>query len=435
MTNRLTRFHASFLVLAAGISLGGCASSWFASTPPNSTRTTRPGVQVAGGNAAASSPTPTPTTPDTSTTQTETTPTQPATASLTRSIPDEGDVPWQLNVMRVSFAEEGADFDPTVSRDGARLVFASTQHRKSSDLYMKRIDSRVVTQLTTDPADDEMPALSPDGARIAFASNRSGNWDVYVMPIAGGKAVQVTSETSDEIHPSWSPNGKSLVFNRFGEGSGRWEIWIADVANPATPVFIGYGLFPQWCPVTATGDNAGDRILYQLPRERGRRSFSLWTLELNNGVASNQTEITGSAGSAFIRPSWSPDGRWIVFAEVAAPDGSGWSPSTRPANGSLWMISAAGEAKVRLTTGKGLNATPVWGMNNRLFYVSDRSGTDSIWAMDLTPAVQAASAAGGTFATPPAASASATGSNESSNGDSTDNSVVTAGAKEPADPR
>jgi hypothetical protein len=57
----------------------------------------------------------------------------------------------------VSFAMEGADFDPDISPDGRRLVYASTQHRMTSDIYVKTIDSRVVSQLTSDPANDVMP--------------------------------------------------------------------------------------------------------------------------------------------------------------------------------------------------------------------------------------------------------------------------------------
>ncbi len=298
-----------------------------------------------------------------------------------------------VNVTRVSFAEEGADFDPCVSPDGGLLVYASTQHRQTSDLYAKRVNSRVVTQLTNDPADDAMPAVSPDGTRIAFASNRAGNWDIYVMPVNGGNAVQITDDPADEINPSWSPDGRSLVFGRGGNG-GRWEMWVADTSNPSVSHFIGHGLFPQWCPIAATGTDGADRILYQLGRERGRRSFALWTIDFKNGNAFNATEIVGSAETALINPAWSPDGEWVVYAEAPV------EPATEIST-TLWMVHVEGDGKVRLTTGDGTALDPYWGAGNRLFFVSNRSGTDNIWSMDLGQAVRSASATlnQGAFAT------------------------------------
>jgi TolB protein len=293
-------------------------------------------------------------------------------------------------VSRVTFAEEGADFDPCVSRDGKTLVFASTQHRTTADIYWKKTDSRVVTQLTNDPAQDAMPAISPDGNSIAFASDRSGNWDIFVMPVNGGRAVQVTSDLADDVHPSWSPDGKSLVFSRQGPASGRWEMWVTEVANPAIANFIGYGVLPQWCPVAATGNGGSDKILFQLGRERGRRSFSLWTVEVTNGTTGNVTEIATSAETALIDPSWSPDGRWVVYTEVPV---TGGNAESRPEWATLWMISGEGDGKVRLTDGTGLALSPVWGGNDRLFFVSDRSGKDNIWSLDLAPAVRSAQAA------------------------------------------
>ncbi|MDX2132272.1 MAG: DPP IV N-terminal domain-containing protein [Planctomycetota bacterium] len=304
--------------------------------------------------------------------------------------PDEP--PSQVSVSRVSFAEEGADFDPSVSKDGTRLFFASTQHRATSDIYAKRVDSRVVTQLTNDPGDDEMPALSPDGEWVAFTSNRAGNWDIYVMPATGGQAMLITGEAEDEIAPSWSPDGSRLVFSRRGAGSGRWEMWAAEVANPTTPVFLGYGLFPKWCPAAGTGADGADRILFQLSRERGRRGFGLWTIDFKEGVATHATEIAGSATRAFINPAWSTDGQWIVFAEIDAPADGQWRRAARPAGASLWMVRADGEGKVRLTSGKGVNLSPSWGASDRLFFVSDRAGSDNIWVMDLAPAIRAAAA-------------------------------------------
>ncbi len=293
-----------------------------------------------------------------------------------------------LNVARVTFAEEGADFDPSVSRDGSKLVFASTQHRRTADIYIKNTDGRVVTQLTNDPADDINPQISPDGTKIAFASNRSGSWDIYVMPVTGGKAVQVTDDPANEIHPSWSPDGRQLVFSRQSEVSSRWEMWIVDTANPSASQYIGDGLFPQWCPVAATGTEGADRIMYQLPRERGRRSFAVWTVDISNGRAMNASQIASSASTALINPAWSPDGRWIVFSEVMAPATP--NAAARPAQAILWMTSLNGEARVRLTSGEGVSLGPVWGPGNRLFFVSDRTGADNIWTMDVGNAVQSA---------------------------------------------
>ena len=46
---------------------------------------------------------------------------------------------------------------------------------------MKDHYGAAVTQLTKDPANDVMPAISPDGQWVAFASDRSGNWDIYLI--------------------------------------------------------------------------------------------------------------------------------------------------------------------------------------------------------------------------------------------------------------
>ncbi|MHC4416836.1 MAG: TolB-like translocation protein, partial [Planctomycetota bacterium] len=58
------------------------------------------------------------------------------------------------NVAQITFATEGACSDPDVDRAGERMVFASTQHSATSDIYMKSTHGRTLTQLTTDPADD-----------------------------------------------------------------------------------------------------------------------------------------------------------------------------------------------------------------------------------------------------------------------------------------
>jgi TolB protein len=295
------------------------------------------------------------------------------------------------NMAQVSFSLEGSDFDPDVSRDGSRIVFASTQHRPTPDIYVKSVDGRVVTQLTNDPACDVMPRISPDGQRVAFASNRAGNWDIFVMPVTGGKAVQVTNSSSNDLHPSWSPDGSALVFSRMGEVSGQWEMWVCDVANSGIARFIGYGLFPEWCPVPGTGANGTDRIAFQKSRERGDRSFALWTIDFKDGQAGNATEIASSPIAACINPAWSNDGRWLAFSTVSTP--GTWNPETsRPSSANLWMVDVNGSSRISLTSDPAVDLMPCWGPANKLFFVSDRAGVDNIWCMDTTPMIKLAAA-------------------------------------------
>jgi TolB protein len=298
-----------------------------------------------------------------------------------------------LNVRQITASFAGADFDPNPTPDGKHLVFASTQHRPTADIYVKPISGAVVTRLTDDPAQDVMPAVSPDGQFIAFCSDRNGSWDVFVMPIDGGKAVQLTNDSAHDLHPSWSPDGNRIVFSRLGQQTGRWEMWVADVTSVNNAQFIGFGLFPQWAPVAATGANGADQIMFQRSRERGDRAFSIWTIDYqaNPGTAGRETEIATAPGSALINPSWSPDGRFVAFAQVPYSEAWATGASARPEASVLWMMSVDGTGKVKLTDGRSIDLMPTWSRNNEIFFVSNMGGQEHLWSMELTPAIRAAS--------------------------------------------
>jgi tricorn protease len=48
---------------------------------------------------------------------------------------------------------------------------------------------------------------------IAFSSNRDGNYDVFVIPAAGGKPKQLTFHTADDTVVGWSADGKKVLFS------------------------------------------------------------------------------------------------------------------------------------------------------------------------------------------------------------------------------
>jgi Tol biopolymer transport system component len=285
---------------------------------------------------------------------------------------------------RISLTEEGADFDVTIDKAGEQLLYSSTRHRKTSDIYRQRIDGSAITQLTDDENNDVMPALSPDGKTIAFASDRSGNWDLYLMDAKGGPAVQLTNDRTHDIHPSFSPDGKHLVYSSLSDRTGQWQMVVIDVANPTTKRYIGHGLFPQWSPKE-------DTILYQRARERGTRWFSVWTIELDDrGEAGSPTEIVWSSDYACITPSWSPDGKAVVFCTVTNPEAD--TQGDRPAQSDVWIAKANGSGRTKMTRGKFANLQPVWSGDNAIYFVSNRAtnGVENIWAIDPDDAIKVA---------------------------------------------
>ncbi len=276
------------------------------------------------------------------------------------------------NLTQISFAAEGADFDPDVSRDGEWMVFASTQHHQQPDLYRKSVDGRVVTQLTSDPGQDLMPEISPDGRRVAFASDRLGNWDVFVMSADGGPVTQVTFDAAQELHPTWSPDGDKLCYCRYNDRTGGWELWTLAIDKPGTPSFVCEGMFPRWSP---EGDD--DRVLFQRSRKRGDRLYGVWTIDIVDGEGVNPTEIVAAGDAAIMHPTWSPGGKRIAYTVVHDPS---VAVDGMPVESDIWTIGHDGTGRIALTTGGYRNMRPEWSRDGRVFFMSNRGGQDVIWA-------------------------------------------------------
>lgn len=131
--------------------------------------------------------------------------------------------------------QTGNQDDPDLSPDGLTLVYSSAQtvslHRAGVQvirhLWRMILATGAAQPLAPGPYQDMHPDWSPDGSRIAFASDRSGQFEIWVMNSDGEDLTAVTSGPGAKTWPAWSPDGRSLMYNLAIDG--KQEIWRTDV--------------------------------------------------------------------------------------------------------------------------------------------------------------------------------------------------------------
>jgi tricorn protease len=119
----------------------------------------------------------------------------------------------------------------TVSNDGKTAVFEAR-----GDIFtVATDDSRPPRNLTNTPGTRErFPQVSPDGKRVAFYSDKSGDYQIYAMDLAGDGAWTQLTTTLDRYayHLEWSPDGSRLLF-----GNKDFSLFVLDIATKALTKF------------------------------------------------------------------------------------------------------------------------------------------------------------------------------------------------------
>lgn len=108
---------------------------------------------------------------------------------------------------------------PSLSPDGARVVFAVTRPDVGADAYVGQlwhgpVDGSFPPARLTRGFRDTAPQFSPDGTMIAFlrASESGAKTQLHVVCAAGGEPVEVTEQPLGVGEFAWSPDSSRLVF-------------------------------------------------------------------------------------------------------------------------------------------------------------------------------------------------------------------------------
>lgn len=270
------------------------------------------------------------------------------------------------------------DAHPAWSPDGQLLVFDSAPAGGKSQLYLVRADGRGLRRLRSTTNDFD-PSWSPDGREIVFVSNprsdegrrsseRDGALDeLFVVSVKGGWRRRLTRNRFDESSPVWSPDGRTIAFGQtrsLQDFHPKDGIFVLPAAGGLPKVVAtGFNIDPYAGRAGLTWSPDGRRLA--APAPPGDAGIVLVTVAKGT--------VGRSLTSAAEEPSWSPDGRWIVYSTVNDSECGSLGDCYELAS-SLSLVSADGRKVRGLTRGKHFDEAPAWSpTGERIAFVRDGS--------------------------------------------------------------
>ena len=221
-------------------------------------------------------------------------------------------------------------------------------------------------------------------AQIVFVSNRDGHFrddipgipklpapEIYVMAADGGNQQRLTNNPARDYAPSWSPDGKRIAFVSDRDGHVNpihgWpasEIYVmaADGGNQLNLTNdANDDGSPSWSP-------DGKRIVFSSDRDNDREhNIEIYVMDADG---SNPQRLTNNL-TEDQHPSWSPDGKRIVF-RARRP---GHFESNFGITYEIYVMDADGGNEQRLTENRKNDDTPSWSPDGkRIAFMSDRKG-------------------------------------------------------------
>ena len=190
----------------------------------------------------------------------------------------------------------GMTFAPRFSPDGKKIIMSFAKDG-NSDIYTMDLESRLVEKLTEDSSIDTSPSYSPDGKYICFNSDRSGLQQIYTMKSDGTGVKRISFGNGLYGTPVWSPRGDLIAFTKVKNSKFYIGVMRTDGTGERLLTENFYQEAPSWSP------NGRLLVFYRETRsgKKGKGfTAKLWSIDIT-GYNERQLKTQTDASD----PSWS----------------------------------------------------------------------------------------------------------------------------------
>jgi TolB protein len=190
----------------------------------------------------------------------------------------------------------GMTFAPRFSPDGKKIIMSFAKDG-NSDIYTMDLENRVVEKITSHPSIDTSPSYSPDGKYICFNSDRSGYQQIYVMKSDGTNVKRISFGKGLYGTPVWSPRGDLIAFTKLHKGKFYIGVMRVDGTGERLLTENFYQEAPSWSP------NGRVLIFYRETKTDNKGegfTAKLWSIDL---TGYNERQVLTKTDAS--DPSWS----------------------------------------------------------------------------------------------------------------------------------
>ncbi len=215
------------------------------------------------------------------------------------------------------------NISPSISPDGRYLAFYSERDLFSIDLYMANAATgKIIRKLSSVVHENEIDALnfiesagtwSPDSRQFAFIGFSKGRNVLIIVDVLDGKLVKefTIPGVPSFNYPAWSPTGESIVVSGLVEGKN--DLFLYNLKNGKVKQLTNdfwCNIHPSWSAdgryiVYSTDEPSASNSMYSSPK-----GYYLATLDVNNGTK-NIYYFFPDADN--LNPQFSSDGKKIFF--------------------------------------------------------------------------------------------------------------------------